>query len=221
MIQIFSLYNQLMQHYIYLVICSSVLYDYMHSYIITYPLSKFCVLHVRSYEESDILLYLLVYNLAYHNFIDADIRHETTGSETQALITAGPVGSQHELHVCISFSCLLSPMGAVWRLTQVDVRFTVDLCQFLDLGSPSLLRANQAKCCPRGRHYIYYTGQHTNVSRTPEEDTVSVCTVQTSVKSQCLYSQGIQKPRTMKNCFPILHRTQQSRYIAGTHQMLK
>lgn len=76
-----------------------------------------------------------------------------------------------------------APQEAMWRQTYVDARYTVDLCQFLSLGNPNLFKANQAKFCPRRRHYIYYTCQHTNLSSTPKEDSISMCTVQMSLKS--------------------------------------
>lgn len=218
MIQIFHLWSYLILHYIfwlYAVQCFIIMCIHTSSHI---SITSFYILCVRNWERSDILPCLSVDSLVYNHFIDLTEDTRPLGQRHKGLyyITAG---SQHELHVCISFSCLLSPVRAMWGRSRWMQNMQL-IC--VKLRKPQSFK-NKPNFTPEGS-IVFTTLVSTQMSRGGH----CLCVYCTNVsekliedKSQCLHSQSIQKlKRPMRSCLPTLPRTQQSRDV-GMQQMLK
>ena len=105
------------------------------------------------------------------------------------------------------------------RLTQ-QKRGDICICSGLHYrrGTSSLILMFYNGFCPRGTHYLYYTGQPTNLPSFLEETlflfSKAVCSTNAREKiiqnksCQCLCSQDVQKhKRPLENYLPTLHRS--------------
>lgn len=89
---------------------------------------------------------------------------------------------KHEYHVCVSYSCLPSPMGVTQRGLDECSTHNKFVSQMRNYGTFSLgihksykkAASRPAQTLPRGRHYLYYPGQETYLLSGLEGDLISI-----------------------------------------------